>query len=161
MAFLGIKVRRQRDGRYRVDLDPWERGLLRSLPGTLRDLLETDDPALERLFPTAYLGDDEATRARNDEYRRLMRSDLLARKQSALDVLEETVDAETLDEEQLVAWMGAVNDVRLVLGTRLDVSEDMGLDPFDDDDPRAPAYAVYVYLAELQEWIVRALSSAL
>lgn len=161
MAFLGIKVRRQRDGRYRVDLDPWERDLLRSLPGQLRDLLQTDDPALERLFPTAYLGDDEETQRRNDEYQRLIRGDLLARKQSALDVLEETVDAEVLDEEQLVAWMGAVNDVRLVLGTRLDVSEDMGEDPFDDDDPRAPAYGLYVYLAHLQEWIVRGLSSSL
>jgi hypothetical protein len=161
VAFLGIKVRRRRDGTYRVDLDSWERDLLRTLPGQLRELLATDDPALERLFPPAYLGDDEETEARNEEYRRLMRGDLLGRKQSSLDVVEATIDATELDEEQLVAWMGAINDVRLVLGTRLDVSEDMGEDPFDDDDPRAPAYGLYVYLAHLQEWIVRALSSAL
>jgi hypothetical protein len=161
VAFLGIKVRRRRDGRYRIDLDAWERDLLRTLPGQLRELLATDDPALERLFPPAYLGDDEENEERNEEYRRLMRGDLLARKQSALDVVEATIDATELDEEQLVAWMGAINDVRLVLGTRLDVSEDMGEDPFDDDDPRAPAYGLYVYLAHLQEWIVRALSSAL
>ena len=158
MALFGIKVRRQRDGRYRIDLERWERDLLRTLPGQLRDLLETDDPALERLFPTAYLGDDEETRARNEEYRRLMRGDLLSTKLSSLDVLEATVDAEHLDEEQLVAWMRSINDVRLVLGTRLDVSEDMDDEPFADDDPRAGAYGLYQYLGFLQEWIVRALS---
>ncbi len=157
MARFGMRVRRTRDGRFKVDLEPWERDLLRTLPGQLRDLLATDDPALERLFPPAYLADDE----RNDEYRRLMRSDLLASRLSSLDVLEATVDATELDEEQVVAWMGAINDVRLVLGTRLDVSEDMGPEPFDDDDPRSPAFALYGYLAMLQEWIVRALSGAL
>ena len=149
-------VRRLRTGRYRVELDAGERGLLRSLPGQLRDLLETDDPALERLFPPAYLADEE----RNEEYRRLMRSDLLESKRSSLDLLQATADETELDEEQLVAWMGAVNDLRLVLGTRLDVSEDMGLEPFADDDPRTGAFHVYLYLSQLQEWIVRALSSA-
>ena len=158
MALFGIKVRRQRDGRYRIDLERWERDLLRTLPGQLRDLLQTDDPALERLFPTAYLGDDDETRARNEEYRRLMRGDLLSTKLSSLDVLEATVDAEHLDEEQLVAWMRSINDVRLVLGTRLDVSEDMDDEPFADDDPRAGAYGLYQYLGFLQEWVVRALS---
>ena len=157
MALFGRKIRRRRDGRYTVDLERWERDLLRTLPGQLRDLLATDDPALERLFPPAYLADDE----RNDEYRRLMRNDLLSSRLSSLEVLEATIDAEDLDEEQLVAWMGSINDVRLVLGTRLDVSEDMGEAPFADDDPRAGAYALYGYLAYLQDSVVHALSSAL
>ena len=157
MALFGMKVRPLRNGRFRLDLDADERALLRSLPGQLRDLLATDDPALERLFPPAYLSDDE----RNEEYRRLMRGDLLSSKLSSLDVVEATVEATELDEEQLVAWMGAVNDVRLVLGTRLDVSEDMDRDAFAEDDPRYPAWLLYVYLAELQEWIVRALSTRL
>ncbi len=155
--FSGGKVRRTRDGRYRVDLEAWERDLLRSLPGQLRELLAEDDPALERLFPPAYLNDDE----RNDDYRRLMRDDLLAHRLSSLDILEATVDERDLDEEQLLAWMGSINDVRLVLGTRLDVSEDMGEEPFAPDDPRAAAFAAYSYLAYLQEWIVQALSSGL
>jgi hypothetical protein len=151
------RIRRRRDGRYAIGLERWERDLLRTLPGQLRDLLETDDPALERLFPPAYLTDDE----RNEEYRRLMRGDLLSSRMASLDVLEATVDAADLDEEQLVAWMGSINDVRLVLGTRLDVSEDMGPEPFPDDDPRAPAFALYSYLAYLQECVVEALSGSL
>jgi hypothetical protein len=157
MALFGMKVRPLRNGRFRIDLDADERALLKTLPGQLRDLLETDDPALERLFPPAYLRDDE----RNDEYRRLVRGDLLSSKRTSLDVLEATVDATDVDEEQLVAWMGAINDLRLVLGTRLDVSEDMGPDAFDEDDPRYPAWLLYLYLAELQEWVVRALSTTL
>ena len=152
MPLFDRRIRRRRDGRYAIGLERWERDLLRTLPGQLRDLLATDDPALERLFPPANLTDDE----RNDEYRRLMRGDLLSSRLSSLDVLEETVDAETLDEEQLVAWMGAVNDVRLVLGTRLDVSEDM--DPIDADDPEAPAFAVYDYLTWLLGQIIDALA---
>ncbi len=157
MALFGAKVRRLRSGRYKVDLDSWERDLLRTLPGQLRELLDTDDPALERLFPPAYLDDDE----RNDEYQRLMRSDLLGGRTRALDVLEATIDATEVDEDQLVAWMGVLNDLRLVLGTRLDVSEDLDLAAMELDPDHGPAYALYGYLGYLQEWVVRALQSGL
>jgi hypothetical protein len=55
--------------------------------------------------------------------------------------------------------MGAINDLRLVLGTRLDVSEDMDLDALADDDPLTPAFALYGYLGWLQEQIVAALAN--
>ena len=112
---------------------------------------------MERLYPPAYVNDDE----RNDEYRRLMRGDLTARRMTAIDVMEATIDEARLDEEQLVAWMGAVNDLRLVLGTRLDVTEDPLEEQVAEDDPRAPAFSLYGYLGYLQEHIVQALSSAL
>ena len=155
--FSSPKIKRSRDGSYAVSLETWERDLLRTLPAQLRDLLTSDDPALERLYPPAYVDDDE----RNDEYQRLMRGDLEQRRRTSLDVMEATIDATTLDEDQLVAWMGAVNDLRLVLGTRLDVSEDPLEDQVDEDDPRAPAFALYGYLGYLQETVVQALSSAL
>ena len=155
--FSQPKIKRSRDGTYAVSLETWERDLLRTLPGQLRDLLATDDPALERLYPPAYVDDDE----RNDEYQRLMRGDLEHRRMTSIDVMEATIDATRLDEEQLVAWMGAVNDLRLVLGTRLDVTEDPLEEQVDEDDPRAPAFALYGYLGYLQETVVAALSSAL
>lgn len=155
--FRSSKIKRSRDGSFAVSLETWERDLLRSLPGQLRDLLSTDDPALERLYPPAYVDDDE----RNDEYQRLVRSDLTKRRMTSIDVMEATIDATTLDEEQLTAWMGAINDLRLVLGTRLDVSEDPLEDQVSEDDPRAPAFALYGYLGHLQEIVVAALSSAL
>ena len=158
MAFgFGAKIRRTRNGDYTVDLETWERDLLRTLPGQLRDLLSSDDPALERLFPPAYLNDDE----RNDDYRRLMRDDLTNHRLSSLAVLEATLDEKRLDEDQLTAWMGALNDLRLVLGTRLEVSEDMYDQELDEDDPRGPGFALYSYLGYLQETVVLALSSGL
>ena len=131
--------------------------MLRGLPGQLRELLGTNDPALERLFPPAY-GDDEE---RNAEYRRLVGEDLMRGRLSSLQVMEETLDAKRLDREQLTAWLGALNDLRLVLGSRLGVTEDMYEEDMSEDDPRAPAFGVYVYLGWLQEQVVAELSSGM
>ena len=72
-------------------------------------------------------------------------------------MVEATVDATELDAEQLAAWMGAVNDLRLVLGTKLDVSEDPMFE-IPDDDPDVQAYAIYTYCSWLLEQIVEALN---
>jgi hypothetical protein len=148
------RVKRMRNGQFQLRLPPEERNLLRTLPHQLRELLATDDPGLRRLFPPAYVDDPE----RESEYRRLMADDLMASRKAALDIVEETIDADVLDAEQLTAWMGAVNDLRLVLGTNLDVSEDMDLDDIADDHPSAPIFALYGYLGWLQEQIVAALA---
>src|SRR5207302_4816370 len=149
------RIKRTRKGQFQIRLPAEERDLLRSLPGQLKDLLEENDPSLRRLFPPAYLDDPE----RDAEYQQLMRADLLERHRAALDVMTETIDAEELQEEQLAGWLGALNDLRLVLGTRLDVSEDMWDDELDPNDPRAPALGLYGYLGWLQEQVVEALAS--
>jgi hypothetical protein len=52
--------------------------------------------------------------------------------------------------------MTAVNQLRLVLGTRLDVREDA--DPVvDPDDPAAPLAEIYAYLGVLLESLIAAL----
>jgi hypothetical protein len=155
MARWTRPVRRTRRGDFEVKLPPEERALLRDLAPQLRVMLATgpDDPTLRRLFPTAYPDDP----ARDREYRQLVGDELLDRRRASIDTLEATIDATTLSEEELSAWMGAVNDLRLVLGTRLDVSEDM--DPVPAvDDPNAPMLLLYGYLGYLLESIVDALS---
>jgi hypothetical protein len=129
------------------------------MPDQLRTLLaeSPDDPSLHRLFPTAYQDDPE----REEEYRALMRDDLLEQHLSSLRVMEETVDTDRLSEEQAVAWLSALNDLRLVLGTRLDVTEDTYHEEIDERDPRFPSLAVYSYLGFLQEQLVEALSASL
>jgi hypothetical protein len=146
-------VRRTRKGDFEVKLPDAERDVLRSLPGQLRELLASDDPSVFRLFPSAYPDDPE----REAEYSQLVRHELVEHHLASLDTLEQTLDETRLTEEQLLAWLGATNDLRLVLGTRLDVSEDMAEIP--DDDPRAPAFAVYGYLTWLQEQLVEAIQS--
>ena len=154
---LGRRIQRDRKGGYRLRLPSEERELLRSLPDQLRDLMRTDDPGLRRLFPPAYEDDREA----NDEYRRLMRNELVEGKLAALRVVEETADAEHLSQEQLEAWLGAIESLRLYLGTVLDVSEDSYANVLRSDDPDAPAMALYGYLSWLQEQAVEALSAGL
>jgi hypothetical protein len=147
-------VHRIRGGRFRLRLTDEEREVLRALPGQLREILHTDDPSLRRLHPPAYQDDPE----RDAEYRRLVRDDLLRQRLQSLEVMEATIDAGTLDEEQLTAWLGAINDVRLVLGTRLDVTEEMYEEGIPPEDPRAATFALYQYLGWLEEQVVAALA---
>jgi hypothetical protein len=149
------RIRRTRKGQFQIRLPAEERDLLRSLPAQLKELLDENDPSLRRLFPPAYVDDPEL----DAEYHRLMRADLLEHHRAALDIMTETIDAEELEEEQLTGWLAALNDLRLVLGTRLDVSEDTLGDEIDPTDPRAPALGLYGYLGWLQEQVVEALNA--
>ena len=147
------RVKRLDSGRFKIRLGDEERGLLRNVSEEVRELLASDEPSLRRLFPPAYLDDDE----KEAEYQSLMREDLLASHQASLDTLEKTADATELDEGELTAWMSALNQVRLVLGTSLDVTEDTDF-ALDPEDPLAFSYAVYGFLGYLQEEIVTALA---
>ena len=142
-------------GAVELRLSRDERSLLTGLVAELRALLDgaPGDPSLRRLFPPAY--DEE-----NDEraYRALMGDELLDGRRAALQLVAETVDRDRLSAEEADTWLRALNDLRLVLGTRLDVQEDTFLEELRPDDPRAPALAVYAYLSWIQEQLVEALS---
>ena len=144
-------------GGVTVVLPDVERELLQQLRAELVALLETEpgDPSLERLFPPAY-EDKRADR----EYRKLMGEELLAGRRRALDVLEATAGQEQLSAEEAESWLTALNDLRLVLGTRLDVQEDTFLNGLDLKDPRAPELAVYSYLTWLQDALISAVSAS-
>ena len=154
---LTRRIQRDRKGGYRLRLPPEERELLRSLPAQLREVMQTDDPSLRRLFPPAYPDDSEA----DDEFRRLMLEELLEGKLAALRIVEETANADHLNSEQLESWLGALESLRLYLGTQLDITEEVYTGGIDPDDPDAPALALYGYLSWLQEEVVAALSSSL
>ncbi|HSH60130.1 MAG TPA: DUF2017 family protein [Acidimicrobiales bacterium] len=154
------RITRTRNGEIRLRLPHEERELLGGLPAQLRALLreDPDDPALRRLFPPAYSEHPE----NESEYRRLMGDELMERHLSALAVLEETVGTDQLTPDQAHRWLAALNELRLVLGTRLDVSEDpIGDDvAADPEDPEVAALGLYHYLSWLQEQLVEALSSS-
>ena len=141
------------NGRFSPNLEPHERQFLADLPRQLRELLDSDDPSLRRLFPTAYHQDAE----RDAEFQRLMREDLVARRTETAKLLERTATADTLSADDMSMWMTAINDLRLVLGTQLDVSEGMELDELEENDPRLPQFAVYGWLSMLLEQIIQAL----
>lgn len=157
MARLPRRVERTRRGRYRLRIPRQERELLRSLPDQLRELLGTDDPALRRLFPPAYTDDP----GRQKEYEGLVSPELTRERLDALAIVDRTIDASQLTEEEITAWLGALNDLRLVLGTRLEVTEELYTEGLPEDDPRSPAFTVFAYLGWLEEQIVEAMASAL
>jgi hypothetical protein len=151
------RVRRTRKGMYRLDVPDNEREILRRLLPQLRMVLADEDPADERarrLFPPAYTDDDAA----DAEYQRLMREDLVASHLAALDLVEASLDANELTEGQLVAWMSAVNSVRLVLGTLLDVDEELDIGRLPNATPDIESYALYAYLSNLLGDMVEALN---
>ena len=131
-----------------------EREVLAALPGQLREALAEGEPTLYRLFPPAHRDDDEA----NADYARLVGAGLLDGKLHALAELERTAHAKTLDEAGLGAWLGALESLRLVLGTQLDITEE-SYGALDVNDPDAPRLALYHWLSWLQEEVVQALSA--
>jgi hypothetical protein len=152
------RIKRRSSGRYRVKLRANEQIILRSLVHQLREQLmaSTDEPHLRRLFPPAYANDAE----RDAGYQVLTRDELLEGRLSALDVVERTLDGGSdLDQAELTSWMTTLNSLRLVIGTRLDVDEE--LPELDPDDPLAPEYALYEFLGWVLAQVVDALGADL
>jgi hypothetical protein len=124
-----------------------------------------DDPVLSRLLPDFHkLDPDNPSREDIDSsaaMRELHEPELIAAKNDAAAVVLETVPPAggrvELNLAQVDAWLAALNDVRLALGTALDVTEDMP-DELPEDDPRAPHLGVYHWLTWVQETLIQALT---
>lgn len=153
----GGPIKRVRRGGFELRLEPKERDILRGLPDQLRRLIEnedpTSDPAMARLYPPAYEDDP----IRNLEFEQIAGDDLTSQRLASISVMEGSIDAERLTEVQLLAWLGVMNDLRLVLGTRLEITEETTENDFARDDPRSATFAVYAYLTWLVDAIVRVL----
>ena len=119
-----------------------------------------EDPVLARLLPDGYRDDPDASQ----EFRKYTEPSLRSAKQQAaqemLDTLPEAGGKIQLTHDQAHAWLKALNDVRLALGVRLNVTEE-----FEEqwgrlaaDDPQWAAYEVYAWLGAVQESLVQALA---
>ncbi|MER5595900.1 DUF2017 domain-containing protein [Streptomyces sp. NPDC002265] len=137
------------------------------------------DPVLRRLFPDAY-GDPEAApgpeeaeeqRAHSAEFRRYTENDLRAgKRENALAVIR-TLDALTsaagdsgavlkLSPGESRQWLSALNDLRLAIGARLEITDEDDTDllyRLPDEDPRKPMVMAYLWLGGLQETLVSTL----
>ncbi|KUL35724.1 hypothetical protein ADL22_26345 [Streptomyces sp. NRRL F-4489] len=132
------------------------------------------DPVLARLFPDAYGGPDtvpdDGVRAAAAEFRRYTENDLRARKREDALALIRALDGLSAEDggavlrlkpDECRRWLGALNDLRLAIGTRLEVTdEDDGgeLLRLPDSDPRKPMVLAYFWLGGLQETLVEALT---
>ncbi len=167
---------------YLLDVSESERDVLINLSGQLIEILAErvdaaqsdplakmigitghdsppDDEVLMRLLPNAYADPVDAS-----EFRRYTESDLRTKKaQHARLVRSQLMEMENgsilIDSEGALAWLGAINDIRLALGVRLKVDENSHerLELLSPKDPLHAVFAVYSWLGWLQESLVLAL----
>jgi hypothetical protein len=171
------------DGGAAIALDEVEVSILRSLAVQLLELIgpgdapedgpadplaelfadgptePPSDPALARLFPDAYEDDADSS-----DFRRYTENDLRSRKREDALAVVRTLDAGAggpvvkLSADESRQWLGALNDLRLTIGTRLEVDdEDNELYRLPDTDPRKPMVMAYLWLGGLQETLVETL----
>ena len=118
------------------------------------------DPVLARLLPDGYRDDPEAA----GEFRRYTEPALRSAKQQVaqqmLDTLPDAGGRIQLTQEQAMAWLKALNDIRLALGVRLGVTEDFEEQwgRLSSQDPQWAAFEVYAWLGAVQESLVQALA---
>jgi hypothetical protein len=118
-----------------------------------------EDPVLARLLPDAYSDDPEAA----GEFRKYTEPALRSAKyevaKQLLDTLPEAGGRIQLSNDEALAWLKALNDVRLALGVRLGVTEEFEQEwaKLKPDDPQWTAYEVYAWLGAVQESLVQAL----
>ncbi|MFI7006791.1 DUF2017 domain-containing protein [Streptomyces sp. NPDC050145] len=135
------------------------------------------DAVLRRLLPDAYGGpgvsereDPDELRAYSSEFRRFTENDLRAGKREdalavirSLDALSPAGDGGAvlkLSPEESVRWMRALNDLRLAIGTRLEITDEEDTDllyRLPDEDARKPMVMAYLWLGGLQETLVETL----
>jgi Domain of unknown function (DUF2017) len=119
------------------------------------EIVTPDDPVLLRLLPNAYADPEAAS-----DFRRYTEPQLRGSKQRNLRLVREQLTV-LVDEnhggviEELDAdiWLKAINDLRIALSIRLEITED-SFETFEllpDEDPQKSVYAVYFWLGWLQE----------
>ncbi|MEU2713318.1 DUF2017 domain-containing protein [Streptomyces sp. NPDC007205] len=137
------------------------------------------DPVLKRLFPDAYSDPEQAPgspaeaeerRAHSAEFRRYTENDLRAgKRENALAVIRALDALAPVDQggavlkltpEESRQWLGALNDLRLAIGARLEITDEDDADllyGLPDEDPRKPMVMAYLWLGGLQETLVATL----
>lgn len=122
-----------------------------------------DDPVLARLLPDGYgTGFDEDAAA--GDFRRFTEADLRAGKSETARLIRESLPTDggtvLLDDDSAMKWLRGINDMRLSLGTALDVGADtereyLRLDPMS---ARARRLYLYFWLGVLQETLLEAIT---
>jgi len=164
-------------GKLTLELDAAELEVLSQLFDQMADLLEdpeseldsdplakllnmsgstqiSEDPALARLFPDGYSDDEHASA----DFRRFTEQDLKTQKVVALKTARESLKdwqgKSSITQQQALDWLKALNDLRLVLGTRLEITDERDGD-YDSDEP---GFHLYNYLTYLQGTLIDTLT---
>ncbi len=161
MADTGAPLRAGEHGAVNLSLSGEGRSALRELVAGYRALLrgesQASDPAIARLFPPAYPEDP----LRNLDYERGAHDGLMDERIAAIEEVEQHADADVLSAEQSRSWLGVLNDLRLIMGTRLNITEETEETTFHGDPAAAEAFGMYRWLTYLVGVLLEALDPTL
>lgn len=151
-------VDRTASGDVRLSLDDQEADIVRRLAEEMRALLRkpsSRDPVARRLFPDAY-----QDHADQQAYAELVGDDLERHKLLAVEEVGRALGelgrpaAVVLAGDALDTWLAFLTDLRLAIGTRVDVDEERMAADVDPRDPHAPALTLLHWLGWIQESII-------
>jgi hypothetical protein len=142
-------IARIEENRYIFDVPDVLRTTVLDLATQLDAELDGDNDAVKRLFPTAYPDDPD----KEAGYQILARSELIDTRHSAIDTVRSSAKEVEVDGETIDAWMRVVNDLRLVIGTQLDMGEEQDWQPPPEQEV---SHAVYRWLSYLLQAILEA-----
>ncbi len=163
-----------RDTRFNVTLEgvevflfPEEVSVFEDIANDLRAIIETpalgDDPVRERLFPRAYL--DPTEESAEISWAAFSHPELLESRILTLEVIIESLkrlepskpESDAGDMQYIILsmaetehWLKGLNDLRLALGTRLNIETEADNEA-DDDDPTNGLRRIYTWLSALQQ----------
>ena len=158
-----VHVERQKNGSFAVRMPAAVLECLHRLPRRLRSLLEDpnfSDRIVRRLFPIAY---EDAER--EAEYRNLLGDDFRQRKLESLQVFEDILGncrlnlhqaKMTIAADHFHACLRVVNDMRLLLGTEVDIREDIWEKEIDPDEPLSESLLLLHFLSYFEESLLQA-----
>lgn len=152
----------RRDG-VAMRFEAREASLLRELLDEMETLLLADlpreDAVTARLFPQAYQDPDD-----DAKYKELVGSELQEGKLQAVRTVRERLGRRggarsTIPPAEVTAWLTLLTDLRLAIGTRLDVTEEKMSQELEPDHPDAPALSVLHWLGWVQESLLATMST--
>src|SRR5512142_1261449 len=131
----------------------------------LTDGMDHGDPVVSRLFPDIYPDRPEDSRAVRQYTEGDLKTGKIDQAGAILAALPDEGEGEVrLDGEAAEAWLRAINDARLAMGTRLGITAETDLSEeldralmVDPASSRVFQLSVYAYLGYLQESLLNAL----
>jgi len=135
----------------KLELLEGERDILTQLIDDFREFVMSEDitdPAVARLFPSAYAESEESA-----EFRKYSEPALRETKERDSALMRDSLERGNIvniSHTEFDSWLRGLNDLRLTLGTRLEVTGDEFGSEIPDDDPRSFLYSLYGWLGWVQ-----------
>jgi len=140
------------DGSLALALEEHESTILEQLLDEMTTLVGGDidrsDPAVDRLFPTAYQDPDDEI-----AFRELVDDSLKRTKLDAIEAAKQDLRAApdiTLPREEVDRWLALLTDLRLAIAARLDIDEEKMTTEVDPKDSEAVPLSVLHWLGWVQ-----------